>query len=122
MKKRALPSSLAASMAAKANEHERIQRELQDIQARAESELQSRIAKQWVENNAAGIIPKIEAIAVQGGRHYCFGLHPDSRYTDCSGAWGVTFREVKTFFEKLGFSVKQDLNGACASTTVRILW
>lgn len=114
--------TIADSMKAKADEHDRIQRELRDIQRRAEADLQEQIAKQWVEKNAAGMIPKIEAVAVQGGRSYRFSLHPDTRYSDCSGAWHRTFVEVKQFFEGMGFDVIQETKDGCASTAVRIIW
>lgn len=99
--------NLASVMRMKADEHARIQQEIRDAQARAEKRLQERMAQDWIKNNAAGLIPKIEAIAIRGGRLYVFRLTPDARYSDCSGGWQITFNALREWLFQEGFSLTE---------------
>lgn len=119
-----LTTLLAGVMKAKAVEHDRIERELREAKTRAEAELCSKLARLWMKNNAAGLVPQIEAIAIKGGRCLRFNLCPDDRHSDCSGAWYRTFSELKKFFASQGFIVTKTPRdaGNWSGTLVDILW
>lgn len=104
--------TMAQVMAAKADEHDRIEREIREAKNRAENALQINIAKRWVKENATNLIAKIEVVAIRGGRSYSFSLKPDNRYSDCSGAWYTTLNELQTYMRPLGFTIERENNNS----------